>query len=65
MTAAAANVEVTRRIAAPPERVFDAWLDPDSVRRWLFATPGGVMERAEVDPRIGGRFTIVERRGVG
>jgi uncharacterized protein YndB with AHSA1/START domain len=56
------TVTVERHIAAPPERVFDAWLDPESVRHWLFATPGGVMERVEVDPRVGGGFTIVERR---
>ena len=54
---------VERRIAAPPERVFDAWLDPESVRHWLFATPDGVMESVEVDARVGGRFIIAERRG--
>ena len=63
MTKESARVEVSRRLAARPEQVFDAWLDPQSVRHWLFATPGGVMERAEIDPRVGGRFTIVERRG--
>lgn len=57
------KIEVSRRMAAPPERVFDAWLDPAGVRQWLFATPDGVMERVEVDPRVGGRFRIHERRG--
>ena len=57
------SVTIERRIAAAPEIVFDAWLDPEGVRHWLFATPDGVMERVEVDARVGGGFTIVERRG--
>ena len=61
--AAPVSVTVERRLAAAPERVFDAWLDPESLGRWLFATPDGLMERVEVDPRIGGRFLVAERRG--
>ena len=61
--AAPVSVTVERRLAAAPERVFDAWLDPESLGRWLFATTEGVMERVEVDPRIGGRFLVAERRG--
>lgn len=58
-----ATLTVERRIAVPPETLFDAWLDPAGVGQWLFATPSGVMERIEIDPRVGGRFTILERRG--
>jgi uncharacterized protein YndB with AHSA1/START domain len=57
-----ATLTVERRIAAPPETLFDAWLDPRCVGQWLFATPGGVMETVEIDPRVGGRFRIEERR---
>jgi uncharacterized protein YndB with AHSA1/START domain len=48
---------------APAEQVFDAWLDPALAGRFLFATPGGRMARVDIDPRVGGTFTIAEERG--
>lgn len=57
------SVRVTHRFGASAERVFDAWLDPSKVCKFLFATATGQIVRAEVDARVGGGFTIVDRRG--
>lgn len=60
-----AIVSVAREIAAPSEQVFDAWLDPAQARHFLFATPGGEITRCDIDPRVGGRFLITDRRADG
>ncbi len=53
----------TRTIAAPPARVFDAWLDAEMLAR--FMTPMRDMPAPKVsnDPRQGGRFDIVMMAG--
>ncbi len=53
---------VSRRYDFPPERVFDAWLDAEKARKFLFATSMGQMVRSEIDPRVGGAFLFVDRR---
>ncbi len=60
--AARAEIRVTRRFEAPAETVFDAWLLERGVGDWLFATSGGETVRVDIEPHVGGRFEIVERR---
>jgi len=57
-----ARVLVTHSFAAPAERVFDAFVDLKLARRFLFATATGEMITAQIDARVGGRFTFIERR---
>jgi len=56
------TVRVTRHFDASPQRVFDAWLNPETAGKWLFATSTGQMVRVEIDPRVGGSFIFTYRR---
>jgi glutathione S-transferase len=52
------RVAVTITIRAPRERVFDAWLTPDRLARFLCAGDSHVAS-VEVDARVGGSFHVV------
>ena len=57
-------VRVTHRYNAPAERVFDAWLTPAVAARFLFGTRTGNILHCEIDPQVGGSFTVTDRRPV-
>ena len=57
------SVNLTKTIQAPIEKVFDAWLDPASLTRFILPGPGMPQPEVENDPREGGRFTIVMHVG--
>lgn len=50
-------VRVQRVIAAPPERVYDEWLDAEALCDWMCPRPARAT-RVELDPRVGGRLRI-------
>jgi uncharacterized protein YndB with AHSA1/START domain len=56
------DLSVTRQVNQPPELIYDAWLDPKQAKKFVFATATGQMVRAETDPKVGGKFTFVDRR---
>ena len=55
-------VRVTHRYAAPAERVFDAWITPAMAARFLFRTRTGNVMQCEIQPEVGGGFTVIDRR---
>jgi uncharacterized protein YndB with AHSA1/START domain len=56
-------LEITRTFDAPPEHVFDAWLDK-SWGEWV-GPPGVKGEVVQLEPRVGGGYQIVMRREGG
>ena len=61
MTELSVNIEKT--IDAPIERVFDAWLDPAMLTRFILPAPGMPQPKVSNDPREGGRFEIIMQVG--
>jgi len=56
-----AELRLTRRYDAPRGRVFDAWTDPELLRRWWAAVQGWETSTAEVDLRPQGRYRLSMR----
>jgi uncharacterized protein YndB with AHSA1/START domain len=58
------DVRVSRWFDASPERVFDAWLTPGLVGKWMFgpALRDEEVLRIELDAQVGGTFSFLVRR---
>jgi len=57
------TVNITKTVHAPIEQVFDAWLNPELLTRFVLPAPGMPQPEVENDPREGGRFTIIMHVG--
>ena len=57
------SLTTSRTIKAPAERVFNAWLDPKMLARFMRPAEGVTVSSAETDPRDGGRFALVMNAG--
>ena len=53
-------IHLQRLLPASPREVFNAWIDPESLRQWF--CPGTVsLTSVELDVRVGGHFRIFMR----
>jgi len=58
-------VRIERTFQAPIEQVFDAWTNPEVMRRWFHCESDWETPEAEVDLREGGTVLVVMRRPDG
>lgn len=58
-------LELEHRYAAPRERVFEAWTNPEVLKRWWAAAPTWETPLAEVDAREGGSYRLSMRTDEG
>jgi len=48
-------IEIEGLFDAPPERVFEAWIEPDQLMKW-FGPAENLLAAAEIDLRVGGQW---------
>lgn len=53
-------VQLSWGFKAPPARVFDAWANPTLMRRWMFVSDRGTIDRVRAGKRPGDRFLVRE-----
>ncbi len=55
----------SQRFSVPAERVYDAWLSPEWIGRWMFGPKvrNERIVRLGTEPRVGGKFSFVVDRG--
>ncbi|HEY2817298.1 MAG TPA: SRPBCC domain-containing protein [Casimicrobiaceae bacterium] len=58
------DLTITRTIRAPRQKVFDAFVKPEIVRRW-FGARGFTITQADIDSRVGGRYRMTMQPRTG
>lgn len=57
------SLSLTRVIDTAPDKVFNAWLSPVMMKKFMVPCEGGAVPVAETDAREGGRFKVVMFNG--
>jgi uncharacterized protein YndB with AHSA1/START domain len=53
------TLSINRTIKASPQAIYDAWLNPATIARFMAGGADQRVTEAATDPRTGGRFRIV------
>ncbi|MGH7858430.1 MAG: SRPBCC family protein [Candidatus Binatia bacterium] len=54
-----------RKFAAPPEKVFRAFTEPEALKRWWMPNEGFSVPAAEIDLRVGGSYRVAMKNPKG
>lgn len=57
------ELTLTKTIPAPRKQVFEAWLSPEALAKFMTPGPGMTVPEANVDAKEGGAFLIVMQAG--
>ena len=57
------KINIVKTINAPIEKVFNAWLNTDTLSQFMLPMTGMPNPKTESDPRVGGRFAIYMQVG--
>ena len=53
------TLQISRTFAAPRQKVFEAWTEPEKLNQWLCrVTAGHSTKLLEMDVRVGGRYRL-------
>ena len=64
-TAENITLALKRLIKAPRERVFEAWTDPEELKKWFGPDEDIVVPGVKVDLRVGGKYRIQMKKPDG
>lgn len=52
------SLRLSCHFAASPERVFEAWTNPQQIAKWFHPEENVYCHEAQTDPQLGGKFRI-------
>ena len=56
------SLTVKRRINQPAAKIFEAWLDPKMMAKYMVPSDEFTVPHTEIDAKVGGRFSFVVKK---